>query len=326
MVGGVSIGIQGAMRYLGIVLDSRWNFREHFRRLEPKLIGAAGALGKLLPNLGGPSGSCRRLYTAVVRSMALYGAPIWAEALNARTTPMLRRPQRVMAIRVIRGYRTIAFEAACALAGTPPWDLDANVMAAVYRRTVELRDPGTDPPTESISQWRSNLHEDLLRRWIERLEEPSAGVLTIGALRPVLRDWLNRRHGVVTFHLAQVLTGHGCFGSYLCRVAQRELTPACHFCGHAEDTAAHTLAVCPAWAEPRGRLEDVVGTDLSLAAIFQAMVGSEVAWNAVATFSQQVVSRKEEAERGRESDPLSDPIRRRRFGRRRAAYIRALPP
>ncbi|XP_046974741.1 uncharacterized protein LOC124541012, partial [Vanessa cardui] len=37
------------------------------------LVAAAGALGRILPNVGGPGGSCRRLYSGVVRSMALYG-------------------------------------------------------------------------------------------------------------------------------------------------------------------------------------------------------------------------------------------------------------
>ncbi|XP_039761835.1 uncharacterized protein LOC120634993 [Pararge aegeria] len=87
------------MKYLGLVLDSRWTFEEHFRRLLPKLVGAAGALSRLLPNLGGPSSRCRRLYTGVVRSMALYGAPVWSDTLTALTRALLRKPQRVMASR-----------------------------------------------------------------------------------------------------------------------------------------------------------------------------------------------------------------------------------
>ncbi|CAH2211723.1 jg27690 [Pararge aegeria aegeria] len=66
------------MKYLGLVLDSLWKFEEHFWSLGPKLIGAAGALSQLLPNLGGTNVGCCRLYTGVVRSMALYGAAIWA--------------------------------------------------------------------------------------------------------------------------------------------------------------------------------------------------------------------------------------------------------
>lgn len=76
MIDGVRVEVCQYMKYLGLYLDSRWNFAEHFRRQSPKLMKTAAALGRLLPNLGGPSVSARRLYTNVVRSMALYGAPV----------------------------------------------------------------------------------------------------------------------------------------------------------------------------------------------------------------------------------------------------------
>ncbi|XP_050559942.1 retrovirus-related Pol polyprotein from type-1 retrotransposable element R1 isoform X2 [Spodoptera frugiperda] len=61
--GGVTIGVETTMKYLGLVLDSRWNFVEHFRRLAPKLERTGAALKRLLPNLGGqmpPAGGCTR--------------------------------------------------------------------------------------------------------------------------------------------------------------------------------------------------------------------------------------------------------------------------
>ena len=59
--------------------------------------------------------------------MALYGAPVWLDALDkGKNLSLLRASQRIMAIRAARGYRTISFEAACVLAGSPPWDLVAE--------------------------------------------------------------------------------------------------------------------------------------------------------------------------------------------------------
>ncbi|XP_047528973.1 uncharacterized protein LOC125065436 [Vanessa atalanta] len=117
------------MKYLGLILDGRWSFRQHFAQLGPKLINAAAALGRLLPNVGGPGSLCRRLYAGVVRSMALYGAPIWIDALTAGNRALLRKPQRVIAVRGIRGYRTVSWTAATLLAGDPPWELQAEVLA-----------------------------------------------------------------------------------------------------------------------------------------------------------------------------------------------------
>jgi len=39
---------------------------------------------------------------------------------------VLHSVQRLVALRIVRGYRTIALETALALAGTPPWELEAE--------------------------------------------------------------------------------------------------------------------------------------------------------------------------------------------------------
>ena len=316
-VGGVHIGIEKNIKYLGLILDSRWNFQEHFRRLEPKLMGAAAALGRLLPNVGGPSVACRRLYTGVVRSMALYGAPVWADTLGRQNVAHLRRPQRAMATRVIRGYRTISTEAACVMAGTIPWDLDARALASIYFWREEAHDQV--PAAREVARRREEFRDAALEVWEDRLDRPSAGLRTIEAIRPVLRQWLDRPHGVMTFWATQVLSGHGCFGRYLCRIA-REPTEACHHCDSSpRDDAQHTLEACPAWAEERSSLCAAIGNDLSLPGVVRAMVGSDQAWRAVQTFCRTVMRQKEAAERLRE-EVSAQPQRRRRVGRRRRAY------
>lgn len=328
IVGGTSIGIGSWIKYLGLIIDSRWTFKEHFSRLAPRLMAAAGALGRLLPNVGGPSVTCRKLYTGVLRSMALYGAPIWAGTLGPSTLVLLRRPQRTMALRVVRAYRTVSFEGACVLAGVPPWDLEAEALAAVHRRRALARvEDGGDPPQMVVTQWRREAHEEVLQTWEERLANPGASRELVAAMRPILRDWLSRDVGALTFRLTQVLTGHGCFGRYLCQVVRREPSPICHHCGDGvEDSADHTRRVCSAWEERRAALFAVIGRDLSLPTVLKAMVGSEQAWQAVEAFAESVISAKEAAERAREADPEAPQERRRRLGRRRRAFIAAMPP
>ncbi|XP_061380962.1 uncharacterized protein LOC133319719 [Danaus plexippus] len=326
---GVRVELSPWMKYLGLTLDGRWNFREHFRGLVPKLLGTANALGRLLPNLGGPSATCRHLYTGVVRSMVLYGAPVWAGALTRPNVAALHRVQRVMAMRVVRGYCTVSHEAACVLAGTPPWDLVAKVLAEVYQQRARARSRGTSPDRDRavvVEGWRRSALALIFRRWRRRLSEPVAGLRTVEAIRPLLKEWVDRRHGSLTFRLVQILSGHGSFGRYLCHIAGREPTAACHHCSCMDDTPDHTLAECPAWATERRQLITVVGADLSLPAVVQAMVGSERAWAAVVCFCEVVISQKEAAERVREDNPSSAPMRRRRLGRRQRAYAREMPP
>ncbi|CAI6358605.1 unnamed protein product [Macrosiphum euphorbiae] len=44
-----------------------------------------------------------------------------------------------------------------------------------------------------------------------------------------------RKHGEVSYHIAQVLTGHGCFGTYLHKYCN-QATDACAKCGTTPDT------------------------------------------------------------------------------------------
>lgn len=322
IVGGETIAVGRTIKYLGLVLDGRWSFKEHFRALSPKISAAALALSRLMPNIGGCSSHCRRLFAGVVRSMALYGSPIWYGALGSANRTLLRQTQRVIVNRAARAYRTVSYEAGCVLAGMVPWDLEAEALAAVFWRCAAVRRAGEPLQWEEVERWREDAGAAALVKWGERLESPQAGLRTVAALQPVLKEWVERRWGSLTYRLVQVLSGHGCFGSYLYRVARRETTPVCHECGWAEDTAQHTLEECPAWDRERGVLVGHIGPDLALPAVVRAMLSNAESWMAVSQFCEVVISRKEAAERAREEDVLADPIRRRRVGRRRRAYAR----
>ncbi|XP_039757341.1 uncharacterized protein K02A2.6-like [Pararge aegeria] len=120
--------------------------------------------------------------------------------------------------------------------------------------------------------------------------------------------------------LVQVMTGHGCFGHYLYRVARREPTPLCYECGAADDTAQHTLEGCSKRGPQRRTLVAAIGGDLSLPSVVLAMLSSESASLAVPDFCEDVISQKEAAERVREEAPDAHPLRRRRVGRRRRQF------
>ncbi|XP_073963081.1 uncharacterized protein [Choristoneura fumiferana] len=223
-----------------------------------------------------------------------------------------------------RAYRTVGWAAAGALAGSPPWEIEAAVLADAYKAKVERRERGESLAPEELARAREVQREEVLERWADELVEAEYGLRTIEAIRPVLQDWCRREHGSLTFRLVQVLSGHGCFGRYLHKVAGREATASCHECGADEDTAQHTFEVCTAWAQRRRTLMAAIGGDLSLPSVVQAMLGSESSWEAVASFCEEIISQKEEKERERENDPLAHPLRRRRLGRRRRQFAAIL--
>ncbi|KAL0809929.1 hypothetical protein ABMA28_010785 [Loxostege sticticalis] len=238
----------------------------------------------------------------------------------------MRRAQRHLAIREIRGYRTVSADASLALAGSMPWDLHALVLAALYQWRGDQRSQGQRPAPREVEAERARLEQSAVERWRDRLAVSQAGRRTCQALLPVLEEWMRRGHGRLSYRLTQVLTGHGCFGAYLALIG-RELTGRCHHCdGREEDTAQHTLESCPAWAREREDLIAVVGGDLSLAAVVARMAGSREAFAAVQTFCESVLLQKEEAERVREASADAPMIRRRRTGRWRGRYALLLPP
>ncbi|XP_029666674.1 uncharacterized protein LOC115237640 [Formica exsecta] len=245
IVEGTRVLVGDQIKYLGLHIDGTWSFTEHFARMAPKVNGIAAALRRLLPNIGGPGGHTRRLYTATVHAVALYGAPVWAESVMAirRNKQLMRQVQRRMAIAVTRAYRTVAYEAVLILAGIPPFELLAQMYAEVYQRTRRLREGGTIIIDRIRVLIRKQARQAFIIKWQRRLyDENLAGQRVVGAIRPLLSEWLEVQKMRGTFHTTQVLSGHGCFGDYLCRIGKKETT-RCHHCDGDCDSAQHTTTL-----------------------------------------------------------------------------------
>jgi len=192
----------------------------------------------------------------------------------------------------------VSHAAATVLAGWPPLEFLAEMYAEIYQRERELRGQAGGPlPVRAKKIVRVHARWSMVERWNAHLSDPrTAGQRTIGAVRPCLVEWLDRAQGEVSFRMTQVLTGHGCFGEYLCRIG-KECTMACHHCEVARDTAQHTLEVCPAWNVLRRDLYNEVGNDLSLLVLIAKMLNSERSWKAVASFCEATMLQKETAKR-----------------------------
>lgn len=204
------------------MLDSRFTFRPHFEYVEGKIAKVNRALGRLMSNLRGPSETKRKLYAQVVLSVFLYGAPLWNEAFVAsRSAQMIiNRVMRTLAIRIIAGYRTISLEAALLLARIPPAYLMANMRRRIYDRVKDLRN--NDRWSKKIEDELKADENMLLRRqWELHIENPNlAGLRTREAILPHFQEWMDRRHGNILFRIIQLMTGHGCFGTYLHRIGK----------------------------------------------------------------------------------------------------------
>ncbi|XP_011858967.1 PREDICTED: uncharacterized protein LOC105556479 [Vollenhovia emeryi] len=166
-----------------------------------------------------------------------------------------------MAIRAVRGYRTISHAAATLMAGMPPIAMSARAHAQVYEQVAEQRARGIPVPRRGRRLLSLRIKEKVREEWRAWLAEPNrAGKRTVQAILPHFDDWIDRSWTRASYRTTQVLTGHGCFGEYLQRI-QKEPDPRCHHCTEERDTAQHTLDSCPAWAEERRILTEEIGGD-----------------------------------------------------------------
>ncbi|XP_063634890.1 uncharacterized protein LOC134805538 [Cydia splendana] len=225
-----------------------------------------------------------------------------------------------------RGYKTIGHAAACALAGTIPWELDARLLAERYNQRTELRIADERLAPRELEARLDAEKKRARDRWKSQLEDEPYGTYTIAALLTSFDSWLDRKSGTLTYRQVQVMTGHGCFGHYLYTI-RREPSPVCHHCGYDDDTAYHTMVECPTWAPERWELEMALNVDdLSLHNIVARILVSERSWAAFHNFSEKVMRKKEEAERAREDRADAHPLRQRRRGVRRRQFVNALIP
>ncbi|XP_060665446.1 uncharacterized protein LOC132797711 [Drosophila nasuta] len=118
----------------------------------------------------------------------------------------------------------------------------------------------------------------------------------------------DKSHGQLNFHLTQVISGHGCFRSYLFRFGHdtAEECPAC-FPTAVED-AEHVIFQCGRYATLRQELADAIGERLTVSTLVPLMLVSSTNWTLISQFVAAVMNEQRRAEKARQRtrDYLSD--------------------
>ncbi|XP_020298803.1 uncharacterized protein LOC109863036, partial [Pseudomyrmex gracilis] len=128
---------------------------------------------------------------------------------------------------------------------------------------------------EGLAESERQARRQLLFGWEQFLSEPDVDAQeVVRVVRPHLEVWLDNGVGRLTYRVTQVLTGHSCFGEYLCRIG-RESTTQCHKCGAASDSVKHTVDECLWCARERRELTAKIGFDLSLECLIKALCSRE---------------------------------------------------
>lgn len=253
-----------------------------------------GKLGRLMANKKGTSEKKRRLYSNVINSIVLYGAPIWAE--EAGNTPKIvqsiRSVQRRASLRVIRAYKTISMEIALVMARNPPVELLAAKMKAIYEREKTRAGRNAVLTERGINLIRRQEQEKIIGRWKDRIKDLVRRGRVRGEFSTCFTEWVKREHGELIFWATQMITGHGCFRAYTFRIGKSNRMD-CDFCEGEVDDNIHTLIECEGWTEERARLAEALGCTIkSLRIIIQEITRNERKWIAFMEFCGIVMRRK----------------------------------
>jgi len=128
---------QPYIRYLGVIIDARLNFKQQVEQVSSKASVVRASLARVMPNVGGPKQSRRLLLSSVVTSVLTYGIPIWADALWIQESWRKAGPiHRQCILRVASAFRTISEEAVCVISGTVPLRVLAEEKRSLYHRKI----------------------------------------------------------------------------------------------------------------------------------------------------------------------------------------------
>lgn len=275
---GTLIEPKATAKYLGVWLDTKLSFAEHVRKLEEKVLKTISALCRIMPNIGGPRASARKILTSVAQSQLLYAAPVYYPAYeNQKLCRRLLSLQRKLNIRISSAYRTISGAAVGVIAGNPPIDLLALERKEKYE--------GAE---------KNEARKNLIERWQTRWEQQTSGMWT-KKLIPNIERWINRSHGEVEYYITQALSGHGTFNKYLFDKGKRE-TAECKYCDQVDD-AEHTLFECVRWTPVRHRYQIKTGELFEVNTVRNDLVGKNDQWNIMYETVRTIMKTKEEEDR-----------------------------
>lgn len=208
---------------------------------------------------------------------------------------MLVRAQRECLLKAAFAFRSVRYETAAVLAGVIPICLLVKEDARCYHRQHATADADANEET-SAAQIRLEERQATIHSWQEQWDAdaaaPNASRFVRWAHRviPNIELWHSRKHGDVNFALAQILSGHGFFRDYLCRMRFTS-TPECPRCSHEADTAEHAFFHCPAFAAVRHRLLNGSGIEnLSPENLASHLLRDQRSWSTITELAAIITS------------------------------------
>lgn len=264
LLGSAKIRFTESHVHLGVKLEAGLRFRGHLQYIADKARSAFFSLRHLARvSWGLDYRTTRILYRAVFESVVCYAAPVWFSVLqNRRQRQLLLSVQRTALIMVTKAYRTVSGHALPVIAGVLPIDLLVRQRALEYRHKRDV---------EPYIGGKKQIRADIIELWQTEWDNAPSGRQT-HFFWPRVQHRMSQKFVTTSYHLTQLLTGHGHFQQFL---YSRCLSgdSSCPDCGE-PDSAVHAVFQC-----------QVVADDMVLlrqrAATLGVMLGSD--WSLLVT-------------------------------------------
>jgi hypothetical protein len=125
---------EDAIKYIGIIIDRRFNFSEHTEYIKGKCINLIHTLSKSAKINWGVRHDILRIYTGTILPISSYGAPVWIQCLERNNhATQLKRVQRLINIKIAQAFHTTSYEALNVLTGITPILIELGNLAKYYR-------------------------------------------------------------------------------------------------------------------------------------------------------------------------------------------------
>jgi ribonuclease HI len=123
------------MKYLGIIMDQKFKFKEHISYVTEKCTKMIHRLARAAKvSWGIKHEAMKTIYAGAILPLLLYGAPVWFEAMKLEYNKRkFIRIQRLINIRTAKAFRTTSSEALCIIAGVTPITIKIEEAVSLYK-------------------------------------------------------------------------------------------------------------------------------------------------------------------------------------------------